>query len=323
MTLTTGVAQTITIADAPVAGDQVRFVMLDAQPLFSSGTGQQWTISGAIDEIGDPFDLVPVDDAEGAADFPDATVAVVQTGWPGAAFFRASASGLELLGNHETPGPSEIYVDTDRWLPYPCSFGTTWTDGYIATDGPGGGTLDVISPTTWTADGTGTLACDGGTFTDVLKCRTTRIDVFISAGDTGTVTRVIDRFWKPGYPVYVAEVRRSTYEFDGVPPTENVTVEVLYELAIGLEERSDDASDLVIYPDPAFRTATVVHMADGPVQLLLIDAMGCTVRRSLDLATMPGIRRTDLDLEGLVGGRYLLRVVDGFGRSRARPLIVE
>ena len=301
----------------------MRFVMLDAQPLFSSGTGQQWNISGAIDVIGDPFDLVPVDGAEGAADFPDATVAVVQSGWPGAAFFRASASGLELLGNHETPGPSEVYVDTDRWLPYPCSLGTTWTDGYIVTEGPGGDTLDVISPTTWTVDGTGTLSCDGGTFTGVLKCRTTRIDVFVSGGDTGTVTRVIDRFWKPGYPVHVAEVRRSTFDFEGMPPTENVTVEVLYELAIGLEERSDDASGLVIYPVPALRSATVVHMADGPVHLLLIDAMGRTVRHSLDPAAAPGIRRTELDLQGLASGRYLLRVVDGVGRSQVRPLIME
>lgn len=65
-----------------------------------------------------------------------------------------------------------------------------------------------------------------------------------------------------------------------------------------------DAADLALFPNPARGTATLVLPTSTPAQVYVLDAQGRTVRTHLTNA-----QRTDLDLEGLAPGHYLVRVV--------------
>jgi Secretion system C-terminal sorting domain len=316
-------AQIMQYTDAPAVGDQMRYVQLDADPLFSSGSGQQWVILGSIDDTNDLISFVPVAGAPGALNYPLATIAAVVEGQDGAAYFRSTPSGLELLGTYTTPGPPWIYTDTDRWLPYPCSMGTTWTDGYTLLEGVGGDTIDHVAPSVWLADGTGSLTGPNGTLQGVLKCRTTRNSTFEIAGDLAQVTTVIDRFWKPGYPIYVGEVRRSIYEVPGQDPFFSTTVELLDELAIGTEEHHLSDIGVEVYPNPAHAELQVVFADEGPVTLRVLDGIGREVMAPQSLTGQPGISRADIDLSELSVGRYLVRLTNEQGQQGCRAFVRE
>lgn len=316
-------AQTMQMSDAPQAGDHIRYAYLESEPVLAAGAGQSWNVSGPVEDVGNEVDFIPVAGAPGAAYFPQATIAAEQEGWAGAAgYFRVTSAGLEVLGSYE-PGNIGVFIDTDRWLPYPCSYGTTWTDGYILVDGDSGDTTDQALPSLWTADGYGSLTGPAGTLQNVLKCHTVRSSIDVFAGDTATVTTVIDRFWKPGYPMYVAQVRHSTFEFPGDPPVTNTTVEVIDELAVGLRDASATDIGLDLFPNPAHGELNVVYTAEGVVAIRLLDALGREVRNADVAAAAPGIRRTAIDVQGLPSGRYLVRVIDASGRQVVRPFIVE
>jgi len=316
-------AQTIDLVDAPAIGDQITYVLLDGDPILTPGTGQTWVLTGAIEDEPGTISFVPVAGAPGAMDFPMATLAAQQDPWPAAAFFKVSSSGLELLGQHDPPGPSAVNVDTDLWLPYPCSLGTTWTEGYTMVDTESGDTLDHVAPSLWVADGTGSLTGQAGTLSGVLKCRTTRSSTTIISGDTATVSTVIDRLWKPGYPMYVAQVRRSTYTMPGQDPFTVSTVEVVDELAVGMEVDRLSEIGIRVFPNPANNEVGVVFSAEGPVTINVLDAKGRQVITTGVGAGAPGIRRADLALEELPAGRYLVRLIDAQGHQTSRAFVHE
>lgn len=84
-------------------------------------------------------------------------------------------------------------------------------------------------------------------------------------------------------------------------------------------------AEFSVYPNPVVRggRATVAYQSQGGhVQVLVLDAMGREVQRSLDRALAAGAQLLPLDLAGLAAGAYYCQVRED-GRSGSRILVIE
>jgi hypothetical protein len=194
-----GIAQTMQVTDAPVPGDHIEYVDIEATPVLPSGASQTWTINGAIDPEVISIDFINPAAGEGSGYFPLATIAAYATSPSDTSttYFNTFAGGLDLIGGYSGAQGIAYYSDTWRFLPYPCSFGTSWVDGYTVLDAPGGNVVYVQDPVTFTADGYGELIVNGHSTTNVLKVHSTRTDTF---GLDNVGVQLTDVFWKPGLP---------------------------------------------------------------------------------------------------------------------------
>jgi Secretion system C-terminal sorting domain len=311
LTTTWTIGQTITLADAPVAGNAASYSDIEGPHSISTGANQVWNINGAATPLLSGNFVNPAS-IVGGPSVPLATVALEDFDGQ-VSYLRADATGLQLAGDYyPSDGSYTVFADTWTFLKYPCSYGTTWVDGY-----------DDLPPTTFTAVGFGTLNSNGGSFSNVLMVRNGySIDTVIGS-EVIHDEELVDWFWKPGHPFFAARTLRNLYIVNGDTIFSSNVALVSDAIAIGLAENSEENIGIDLAPNPANGQVAVAFGVAGNTTIAVYDAVGRAVLSVNKGDLPPGIHREMLDLAGLAPGRYMVRIANDRGEQGVKALVVE
>lgn len=312
-TLTSGSA-------SPVPGDESIYqsaLFMDQGP---AGAGQTWDLSSLTNLASATRQWVaPVATGVGGP-FPNATVAVGLTA-NHFLFYKATATGFEedgfsLLTTVSTCG------DRLTLMQYPLAFGGVFSDDMQCDITDGVTSWEETATITAGADSYGTLVLPWGTVNDVLRVRT---QTHREETQYGTVSDYDTYSWyKPGVHFAIATIETRVATFSGFTIRDSSTA-VLDASAIGMEEALRYSIGVDLQPNPATDRVEVVYGVAGgrALSIDLIDLTGTTVRTFPRTTNAAGVQRETIDLHGLSGGAYLVRVTDHTGAFGMKRLVKQ
>lgn len=288
----------------------------------SAGAGQTWDLSGL--DTGPEVSLTYVTPASTgqASSFPGATIAA-SDGQGNYGFYVVNSNGQEIAGVYSATAMSAIpYQNTSKFLTYPCSYNTSWTDNFSSNYTISGISFTRSGTITGTADGFGTLLMPYGTVTNVLRVRTVEDYTDVSAVATIEYEFTNYYYYKPGTATPIAAVYEQISVISGVPQ-ENFYSIWLSGGPVGILETTANAIGIELYPNPATEQVTVTYSTEGgSMQLELMDATGRLVR-SEGITSAMGIGQHVLDVNGLPSGLYQVRITATNGQSGVQRLMVQ
>jgi len=298
-------------SNAPVAGTQFTFHYGPHVAPGGGGAQQTWDLSTLGTDSTVQAAIVQASATPNGSLFPSATVAEVNP--TVTVYYGVAGDGVYNAGSDDG-STAIVNAQMGRYLPYPCTFGTTWSGPESATFTADG--MDVFRSGTVVgeADGYGTVVMPWGTVSNVLRVHWT------STLRDSTTLFAIDYT----YDAYVYYVVGQSY-----PLAELVTAEVtlfggttttqfsrwLAEISTGLDAPAVEATVLQVAPNPAEEAVRLSLPASfqGDVTVELVDAAGRTVRREQLLR--PAGPAVHMALGTLTEGCYLVRAVDGEGHQ--------
>jgi len=301
-------------------GVVVHYLRTDVLPAFESGADQVWHMPGPWIPAGQ-WDYVEPSSAPGGVDFPDATVARV-TG-PYVSYYVMSKAALYLTGTYFEDGTLQDLIDMQLEMVFPCTYGTTWTDGCSIASSPGGPPDIFQEPRTWTADGYGTVIGNGAQLTNVLKLRSVTIHDTILSGSHQVDTTIFDRFWHASYPGMVAYAAHAVSYYDGEQASNLNHLSLIEDLAMGSGEAELPTRGIRLTPNPAGDAVLLTCGVSGDAILEVFNAMGQQVHRSKLKHTPPGLHQKLFDLTAFKPGVYTVRIAAANGGFSFAKLMIE
>lgn len=304
---------TITAGDAPAIGEQFTYASGTYVVLPNGGANQTWDFSGSAGSSGEALTVIAASNGEGAADFPGASVALVNSSLE--EYIGISAAGFEHLGQY-IAGDGIVYTDPELYLPIPCVYGQSWNDDFAAIWG--GGANSFTGNLSAVASGYGTLILPGTTLTNVL-----RIDQTLTRDENSgfTYVRTSNFFYRPGTGYLVANNERLDLYFGTNLLATSEEVTYLAAAGIGMAENNTDAIGLDLVPNPATDAVGLVFGAGGTMQVSVFDAQGRSVITAAMGKLVPGIHRQELSVADLSTGIYTVRVSNTNGEQGTRRLV--
>jgi hypothetical protein len=249
-----------------------------------------------------------------AAQFPNATVA--QVGGGNTFYYQATATGVQLVGN-VSDGLVIPYSDPGMYLPFPCTYQTSWSDTEAASFVADGTPVTRTGTATGEADGHGTLVMpDGSIVGDVLRVHWT--DSVTDATPVFSFDIVYDShlYYVNGLDRPLLQVVESTLSFNGFTETVQFT-QWTDGLATGMFDKVHDGP-LQVYPNPATDQLTLRDVTGGYTVAHLFDATGRLVR-SQGLAA----GRAVMEVGDLPPGLYIVEFRDAGQRRHAERVQVQ
>lgn len=313
---------TITTAAGPIAGQQVTYLQTNEVPTVLPGASQTWTVQGTMGPSGQDDYLTPASTIGGMY-FPDATVA--SSSGSSVSYYVVNSGGLYLTGIYDEQDETlRDLVDTWRTLAYPCTFGTTWSDGWSSSPDPNGTPDDFLEPITYTADGYGTLVGNGGQLTNVLKVHyVIANDSLYQDGTYTESTRTTDVFWHAAYHYWVARASHVVNVLNGEVVFDSYLTRLIEELATGIEGNELPTFGMRLEPNPAAESVLVTCGVLGSTTITVLNTLGEEVLRSVQPNLPPGIHQTRLDIASLSPGPYVVRITTANGEAGVRKLMIE
>jgi len=323
LTLTTAFAQpTVDQSCAPTAGSSYTFVLADMLNLSGQGAGQVWDASGAFITGNDVVDFVALGSSVAGASFP--TADVVQTSAGNETFIDVASDGLYVIGSYNPNLPiTSVYTNVYKYLQFPCTLGTTWTDTYGGSFTFSGITYVQTGSGTYEATGYGSLQLPWGTLDNVLRIDGTETYTESGNGNSYVFTSIFSYYYKPGVGLYVARNIDASAELNGAPQGTQQLFLFMDQNSIGIKERSAITLGLEAFPNPAQDQLTLLFTAEGSLSLDVMDAEGRVVMsRSLERSGA-GLFREQLDVSGLSAGLYTALVSGADGQLGMTRFLVQ
>lgn len=308
--LSTHAQPTLTQAtNAPQAGTSFSFNYGPYVQPGNAGALQTWDLSALTTDSIVEAELVLASATPNGAQFPTADVAevndVVTTYYDvtsDGAYFAGSDDGTTVIPN----------TQMGKFLPFPCTFGSTWSSLQSATFTSDGTDVFRTGSATGEADGYGTLTMPWGTVTNVLRVH------WVSELRDSTQFFNIDYtydaylYYVTGQSYPIAELVSATFSFLGTTQTETFS-RWTGELSTGTTAPEATARSVHAFPNPATDGVNIVlteDMGRNP-SVLLLDETG-RVAHQQTLSAARG-STAPVDLTTLRPGSYTLVVVDSDG----------
>lgn len=307
-------------ADAPTPGTAYAVKYGPYQAPGGAGSNQTWNFSALLADSASIVNIVAPASAPGGAAFPNATAAIIAP--DGNEFVQATSDGLFLLGT-EFFGQAVPFTQPAQYLAYPCTFQTGWEGTYAGVVDVFGISLDLNGTVFGFADGYGTLQLPEATITDVLRVRRDDASVVESFLGNFELNNTSYLFYKPGFGIPIMEISLTVGDVFGAIELESL--QWMDVTTVGLSEHLLTGIGVEIYPNPATITAQVVfNMAGGRAATVeLFDAQGRMVQQQGMNVANSGTQLVTLDLQDLMPGMYVLRVLDDNGRMGSTRLVVH
>lgn len=321
-------AQSLTLGNMlpSFAGDHTLYAC-PFQENSAPGTGQMWDFSNLTAGDGASFSYIDPASQPGSAAFLNTNVAVL---YPGSLtsldYLTYNDSGIYLIGSAiPSIGYQQVYQNTKRILPFPCSAGTIWQDTFSGDWSNGPSQMQETGGITGEAEATGTLVMPYGTLDNVLRViRTTHDSLTISGQGYVVLDLMETEYYKPGVPKSLLSFTNQVSS--GTAPGANFSDSLGSWLdggSVEVREALRNAIGIDLYPNPAKSSSTLVFSSQGGSHSVdLLDASGRVVRHE-DLMVQPGISRSNLDLHGLQSGLYMVRITSADGSQGVQRLVVE
>lgn len=317
-------AQTLTQANsAPVPGDSFTVQRGSYVEQGPAGTAQTWDHSDLVSLGASSFAYVTPASTGVASSFPGATVALPVNGVPGSyVFYNSASNGLFQLGARQT-GTTLFYNNAETLFPYPCSYGTTWTDEFGSNYTTGGQPAVRTGTITGEADGTGTLILPFGTVSNVIRIHIVEnSEDVLSSVPYYTFASDHYVYLKPGFHGPIFGIYQTTSATFGNPAELNYT-QWVDAADVSVQDLMKNSIGIDVFPVPANDALNVVFSSQGgAVDLQVMDAQGRIVHQETRAAII-GIDRQVLDVKTLSSGVYHLRILAPNGDQGVRRFVVE
>lgn len=280
----------------------------------TAGANQNWNFGNLVaDSSAIVFVELPSATPQGG-EFPNATAAVVNP--DGTQYFQASSGLLELVGP-SLLGQTAPLSNPASYLPFPCTFQTSWEDDFDGSIDLMGFPLSVSGNVIGIADGYGTLVLPEGTVNDVLRVRritTTIID--ITGFGSGELEENAFAFYRVGLGLPILEIASTAGELPLLGPLEFQSLKWVDVTTVGIEDLFSSNIGVEVFPNPATNNVQVnFGLAGGrTVAIELFDINGRQVRSVAMNTGNSGVHTGMVDVSELSSGVYMLRITDNTGR---------
>lgn len=311
-----GAQPTITIADAPVPGDHVEYHFAMHGADGTAGPDQVWVFDGPWDAPV-PFDFMDPSELVDGPAITGATLVAVDNLGHTVQYYTTANSALEVVGGYDQLNQETVwYVDPALTIPYPCTYGSAWTDTVSITYQEGGGPNEEVA-NDCVVDGYGTLIAPYGSLSDVIKVHCTRTNEWTEAGYVYREEHNWNRFWKPGFPFYVAEMNYGIYYLNDEFVASDSSIMLISDLTLGLAPFLDHAEAFTV--GHANGRLTLLRSSSDPATLILLNTIGQEVMRQ---RIPSGAQRLELDVSPLPAGTYIVRIA-GLDASACSKFVLE
>ncbi len=240
-------------------------------------------------------------------------------------FWRANASGLDLLAEKNALLGLVVYSDPGIERQYPCTFNTTWSDAVAASYTTSGIPVVRSGSITGVADGYGLLELPAAGVPNVLRIKVRKVISDVSA--IVTVDRISETyyFFTELVPHPLLKLQIDTTIINNGGPTVTKESQWMFgEGTIGFDDLSFDDIRFTAYPNPA---TDLVHLSvDDANEVRFVEVLDATGR----LALRQDLMRNQSDaimgafsVIGLAPGVYHVRLSGTAGVLGTQRLVVN
>ena len=288
----------------------------------AAGAAQTWDFSGLTTDSTSVIELVAASEATGSANFPGANVA--ETGDDASMFWRTATDGVYLVGSYASDPEGDVsipYSDEGRYLPYPCTYQTTWTDDVAATYEVQGFAVERTGNIVGNADGHGTLILPDAVVPNVLRVHW--VENTSDATEFFETTSVYDSylFYEEGRSYPLVQVVTATVNVLGNEVTTQFT-QWYGDLSTGIVANGGTTDELVAFPNPAHDMVTLKlpETLNGEIFVQFFDATGKASHNARYISRFGTI---SVDVTALANGFYLVKAIDAEGDSSIVRLSIQ
>lgn len=237
-------------------------------------------------------------------------------------FWNFAEDGLYQVGAKTSLELLSSYTDPILEIKYPCTFGTTWSDITVATYNSPLGSVSRTGTITGSADAHGALGLSEMSYPNVLRVKVRRdfneTSIFASARRITTTYYFFDE--SIAWPVLKLTMDSLSVNNGGFTETRSAQW-IGGPGGVGMSEVDMDQVTFNPYPNP---TTGRVDLGLGQDQLRSVEVFTATGQLvATEVKPITGTFSSVLDLSGLPGGVYHLKVTSTEGRTGSRRVVVE
>lgn len=309
---------TITSSMAPVAGDVEASVKTLTTGLTTptSGTNQFWNYTGAvIDATASPQSstYTAVSAAPNASLFPGATIASTSD-YVNYSMAKYTTGIWENLGDAApTLTDCIVYTDPMSYLTFPFSYGSSHNDthAYATPNETVTGSSNTI------ADGTGTLAIPGFTFTNVLKVAMSFTQTIFDGSMTTTFKAKMNAFFNASSKFPLMSVMNYTFSVPGFSMTA-IEGSINGAFVVTNLNEQNQIDNVSLYPNPAAGQVSLRNGANSACTAEIFNSIGELVATT----EIKEVSVSSVDISALKPGIYFVHLKNKEARA-IKKLIIE
>lgn len=283
-------AQNLTRTDVGyTAGDNYTMYVSDYVNAGSAGTGVTWDLSAMTNNS----QVTAAVTANSGGTFPTANVKITQSNG-GEIYYNISASKMELVGLN-AGGTVFTYSNPQTYMQFPVTSSYNYTDAFAASFSVSGYAFNRTGSIQSEYSGTGTLITPEGTFTNVVRIKSTQTNTDTYAGGTINSSIVAYNWYKAGVnhelanvsDITGAQTSQSAY-YTSVPAN------------LGLDD--NELINLLMFPNPT--TGSIHINSDEVISKVAVYQLS----GELVLEQSSNNTSLEMDLSDLNTGMYLVKV---------------
>lgn len=292
-----------------------------------SGMAQTWNHASLTATATNEVEYVTPASTGFGGSFPGSTVAQVEPTQVGTyAYYMGSANGFHQLGIHQSSTSSTLfYQNSEKVIPYPCSYGTTWTDDFSCSTTLSGVPVMRSGTVSGTADAFGNLVMPYGTISNVLRLHVTE-DYMDDLEDLYQIEYDSEMYmyYKPGVHLPILNITIFTASVDGFPSSNQYTQWISAEDATSVAELLNNTIGIDVFPNPAQDNIDLVFSSEGgAIQMDVLDVNGRIVLSEGTTNAVMGLDRRSLDIISLPAGIYHVRILAANGQQGVRRFVKQ
>lgn len=289
-------------------------------PPGSAGAAQSWDLSGLDTDSVDVLQLVAPSTTTNGAQFPGATIAELSD--PVVTYYQVTPAGIHFAGSDD--GTSLIVnAPVPRYLPFPCTMGTTWSTPYAAEFAYDDQPVHRSGTVSGTADGYGTLTMPWGTVPNVLRIHL--VHVLQDSLSLFTMDYTYDSYlyYVPGQPHPIAELVTATIDMGFGTPDTVQFARWTEATSTGIDRPGGADHQISAYPNPTHDVVNIVVTEDmGTTSSATLLSRDGRIVHQERLVAFAG-NTAQLDLRHLAPGLYTLVIVDLNGVRATAQLTLQ
>lgn len=275
----------------PVIGEGFQWISANnVSSPGNAGANQTWDFSSLVTISGTQYDtVIPAYAAPSSSDYPDANIAIQNLNYNYYSFYKNCNDSFAYYG---AKGLSwqRISTDPSKMLTYPFTYNSTFNDNYYFDENSGGTLFYTTGSSVALADGYGTLILPSGTFSDVLRVKTTGSTYYSSSSNTTYYTSYY--FYLPGnhQPIFKLGKSGSSYV-----PT------ILKMIVTGINETNISLAKIKLFPDPATNNITIETSLPTSIEILNLEGQLLTDIKELNYSV-------NIDISSYAKGLYIAKL---------------
>ncbi len=283
-------AQNLTRTDIGyTAGDNFTMYVSDYVSPGTSGTGVTWDLSAMTNNS----QVTAATTTNSGGAFPTANIKLTQSNG-GVIYYNISSTKMEVVGI-DANGTVFNYSNPATYMQFPVNTSYNYTDASASSFTVGGFAFNRTTNTQSEYSGTGTLITPEGTFTNVVRIKSTQTNTDTYSGGTINSSVVAYNWYKAGVTHELANVSDITGS-----STSQSAYYTSVPANLGLEE--SELINLLMFPNPT--NGTIYINSDEVISKIEVYQL------SGELAMEQTVNNTssEMNLSELNTGMYLVKV---------------